>query len=41
MGDNSANSFDSRGWGEVPAMDVVGRPLFILHPFTNHWGPAK
>ena len=41
MGDNSANSFDSRGWGEVPAQDVVGKPLFILHPFTSHWGPAK
>ena len=41
MGDNSANSFDSRGWGEVPEGDVVGQPLFILHPFTSHWGPAK
>ena len=41
MGDNSANSYDSRGWGEVPALDVVGRPLVILHPFTSHWGPAK
>jgi len=41
LGDNSANSFDSRGWGEVPAQDVVGKPLFILHPFTSHWGPAK
>jgi signal peptidase I len=41
MGDNSANSFDSRGWGEVPAKDVVGKPLFILHPLTSHWGPAK
>jgi signal peptidase I len=41
MGDNSSNSYDSRGWGEVPAEDVVGKPLFILHPFTKHWGPAK
>jgi signal peptidase I len=41
LGDNSANSFDSRGWGEVPDKDVVGKPLFILHPFTSHWGPAK
>lgn len=41
MGDNSANSFDSRGWGEVPADDVVGKPLFILHPFSHRWGPAK
>ena len=41
MGDNSANSYDSRGWGEVPAQDVVGKPLVIVHPFTKHWGPAK
>jgi signal peptidase I len=41
MGDNSANSFDSRGWGEVPEGDVVGQPLFILHPFTQRWGWAK
>jgi hypothetical protein len=25
----------------VPADAVVGKPLFILHPFTSHWGPAK
>jgi signal peptidase I len=41
MGDNSANSYDSRGWGEVPEGDVVGQPLFILHPFTKRWGWAK
>jgi signal peptidase I len=41
MGDNSANSYDSRGWGEVPEGDVVGQPLFILHPFTARWGWAK
>lgn len=41
LGDNSSNSFDSRGWGEVPADAVVGKPLFILHPFTHRWGPAK
>ena len=41
LGDNSANSFDSRGWGEVPADDVVGSPLVILHPFGARWGWAK
>lgn len=41
LGDNSANSFDSRGWGEVPAEDVVGSPLVILHPFSARWGWAK
>ncbi|MFA6961871.1 MAG: signal peptidase I [Opitutaceae bacterium] len=40
MGDNSANSQDSRYWGTVPAKDVVGRPLFIYYPFTKRWGPA-
>jgi len=41
LGDNSANSFDSRGWGEVPEKDVVGRPVVILHPFGPRWGWAK
>ena len=41
MGDNSANSFDGRYWGFVPAKDVVGRPLFVYYPFTKHWGPAR
>lgn len=41
LGDNSANSFDSRGWGEVPEKDLVGRPLVILHPFGPRWGWAK
>ncbi len=40
LGDNSANSLDSRYWGTVPAKDVVGRPLFIYYPFTKRWGPA-
>ena len=40
LGDNSANSQDSRYWGTVPAADVVGRPLFIYYPFTPRWGPA-
>lgn len=41
LGDNSGNSFDSRGWGCVPADDVVGRASFILYPFSKHWGVAK
>lgn len=41
MGDNSSNSYDSRGWGEVPRQDVVGPALFILYPFTPRWGAAK
>lgn len=41
MGDNSSNSYDSRGWGEVPEQDVVGPALFILYPLTPRWGPAR
>jgi signal peptidase I len=38
MGDNSANSFDSRYWGPVPEPNLVGRGLFVYWPFTWHWG---
>lgn len=41
LGDNSGNSFDSRGWGCVPAEDAVGRASFILYPFSKRWGLAK
>jgi signal peptidase I len=32
LGDNSAESHDSRFWGFVPAKSVCGRPLFIFYP---------
>ena len=38
LGDNSANSLDSRYWGFVPEENVVGRGLFVYWPFTSHWG---
>lgn len=41
LGDNSSNSYDSRGWGGVPAEDVVGSALFILYPFSSRWGLAE
>lgn len=41
LGDNSGNSYDSRGWGCVPADDVVGRASLILYPFSKRFGFAK
>lgn len=40
LGDNSAESADSRYWGFVPAKEVVGKPLFIYYPLTRRWGLA-
>lgn len=39
MGDNSPNSFDSRGWGPVPARNLVGKGAFVYWPFSKRWGP--
>lgn len=41
MGDNSGNSYDSRGWGLVPEKEIIGRGFLILHPFTRRWGLAE
>jgi signal peptidase I len=41
LGDNSANSYDSRYWGFVPWQNVVGRGMFVYWPFSSHWGFVK
>ena len=35
MGDNRAESSDSRSWGPLPKNDIVGRALIRLYPFTR------
>lgn len=38
LGDNSANSSDSRDWGTVPEENIVGRAAFVYYPFGHHFG---
>ena len=38
LGDNSANSSDSRAWGTVPEENIVGRAAFVYYPFGHHFG---
>ncbi len=38
LGDNTANSLDSRYWGPVRQFNVLGPACFTLWPFTSHWG---
>lgn len=38
MGDNTLNSYDSRGWGDFAQTNVVGKYCFVWWPFTARWG---
>ena len=36
MGDNTLNSYDSRGWGAFPQENVIGKSFFVYWPVSNH-----
>ncbi len=38
LGDNSANSSDSRDWGIMPRKNIIGRAFLIFWPFSRRWG---
>jgi len=38
LGDNSANSSDSRYWGIVPRRNVTGKGFVVFWPFSKRWG---
>jgi len=38
MGDNTMNSFDSRGWGDFPSTNVIGKSFFVYWPISERFG---
>ena len=40
LGDNSANSLDSRYWGPVPKLNIIGTAFSVFWPFSQRWGFA-
>ncbi len=38
LGDNTLNSFDSRGWGDFPQEKVIGKSFFVYWPISDRFG---
>ena len=38
MGDNTMNSYDSRGWGSFSENNVIGRSCFVYWPLSSRFG---
>lgn len=38
MGDNTADSLDSRYWGELSGDAIVGKCFFVFWPLSSRWG---
>jgi len=38
LGDNTANSLDSRDWGPLPVRNIIGRALFVFWPVSRRLG---
>jgi signal peptidase I len=38
FGDNTGNSRDSRFWGSIPEVNLVGPAVFVYWPISRRWG---
>jgi signal peptidase I len=38
FGDNTVNSLDSRYWGSLPQVNVIGKAFFVYWPISPRFG---